>query len=179
MLNCRFINLIIFIPLFFTSCSEDELVSFSTGFEFPVIYGYYNIDHLFWYGECVGHPNIHLDDPRIKCNCDDWMCMKGLRISPNPVQNYVHVLITADSEIKPELYIVPAHNSLSTINSFYNCFNAMFLYTKGLPVIKLVPALGFNRIDLSNIEDGFYRVYVKIGDVLLYDNMFKCNTQFY
>lgn len=115
----------------------------------------------------VGVPNIKLGNESNEYNSE-----YHFSTYPNPCSGacYVDVKTPSPNETK-QLWVVEAlYYSNNTCNTT-NFGNATLLDMGGTPLIESEISSNNIAFDLSQFKDGYYRVYLKIGDLLLYDNL--------
>lgn len=152
---------IIFLIILLTSCNKEE-ISFPAGFNAPVIHGYMARDDFGNSVKLIGSDDRKTFDPGLKS-------MEINIVSyPNPCSEYF-TLHVGGAAISKKIWIIPGNGSdvlTSLINS--NC-----IVVQGQPIYGIETTSEDLRIDLNNFLYNYYRVYVKVNDVLLWDNIVK------
>lgn len=162
--------LVLFISFYLISCTSDDDNTFSVGFDAPVVHGILSTDIVGLFQGYIGNPNIRIYDSRLKPG-KDQLIGANLSLYPNPALNSVSIRMLGDFGIKREIYILAARNTLSHTHKHLAFLNAVFYYNDGKPVFSYTTDEEVIEVDVSNFHEGFYRVYVKIGNILLYDNL--------
>jgi hypothetical protein len=154
------------VTILLTACSKEEATERLPGFEVPVIAGFQMRSIM---GEAmgnVGYPNIKLYDGA------DFTSSKNFFSSyPNPSSSNLNIyVLERDYPTMKKIWMVPARRLGEPEKSVLN--QGMYsLYAGGTPLFQL-ETLGENIVlDVTGIPEGYYRLYVKIKNVLLYDNI--------
>ena len=163
--------------VFISGCTKEEADLRIPEFEIPVIHGYYVRDA---YGSIIGaygygEPNVRLSDAPDYMQSNNYLLMY-----PNPpISNIlnVHTKSPSSSKVK-KLWIThavlrPPFDSGIVPQDGWNNFVA-----GGAPLFEVEFTQDDIRLDLTELLDGYYRVYVKIDNYLLYDNL-VVNRRFY
>jgi hypothetical protein len=164
----------------FISCNKKDSEMRLSSLQTPVITGYQMRDIVGCIMSNIGDPNIKLIDGSNKYSFVSY---------PNPVSgNFMISMKTpADSMLK-QIWITPAvykgdGNTISASDP--NIFVAggfpileYETYSDDLYISMTKPntgdSLGFNGIPFP---DGFYRIYVKVNNTLLWDNLYLYNQK--
>lgn len=156
--------LFLVIILFLLACEKQESEFRSTSLDIPIITGYIMFDNFANFQGEVGYPNE---------NRGEYQSRYYLGFYPNPTEYRcnLHLRIPSrNSDVK--LWITPAVYMVD-VPSSQNYLGLTNMYAGGLPVFQIeVPGNDFS-IDLTSLEDGYYRIYLKIDEVLLYANLVK------
>lgn len=158
-------------------CTKEEADLRVPEFEIPVIHGYYVRDGTgsFMGSYGYGKPNVRLGDVP-----DYWQSNYFFVIYPNPpVLNTLYVLTKS-----------PSHNNVKKLWITHAVLRPPFdpgvvpqdgrnnFVAGGAPLFEVEFTQEEIRLDLTELDDGYYRVYVKINNQVLYDNL-VVNRQFY
>ncbi len=152
--------------VFFLSCTKEQADYRLPGFDTPVITGYHMRDPNGWEMGIIGTANVKLSDS------DSPLTSRySILIYPNPcITTFnMHIVAPENNQIK-KLWITRANISGNLSNSsVYLNMNAINI--GGFPVFQTDFTSEQISIDVSKFEDGFYRVYLKTGGFILYDNL--------
>ncbi|HAH56682.1 MAG: hypothetical protein PHW35_06400 [Lentimicrobiaceae bacterium] len=161
--NVLFFGLVI---LGLSACSKEETTERLPGFEVPVVRGFQmrNIN-----GELmgsVGNPNIKLYD-----GVDLYSSKVFFSSYPNPTSSTLLIFVLdMDYPTTKKIWMVPAKYLGEPEKSALN--QGMYtLYAGGTPLFQYEFIHENIGIDVSEFPEGYYRLYVKTKDVLLYDNI--------
>ena len=170
MIKIRTLSILILIQLL-SSCTKENTEFRMADFNIPIITGYYLRDVYGDYIGRVGYPNIKLGDKSNYSNSEYF-----LAFYPNPCNEHIgiHIESPVNSSTK-KLWITPAIFDERTTNSsiYLNCAN---IVVEGYPVYQTELDNNTTFLSLENIENGYYRIYLKIDDILLYDNLVIVKT---
>jgi hypothetical protein len=178
----RKLLVIFFLSLIFVSCSkENDIQKGSVGL--PVIRGFQLRNELGdIYGE-IGEPDNNIYYPQYSGHFTTGF---SILCFPIPNRNYYYNFYTEyNSNIniaifssKPvnhaELWIERALYNQTEDNNYYT---AGGVYASGNPHIvhidniDLTAGYNYTQVGTANIKAGYYRVFVKINNVLLWDNL--------
>ncbi len=152
----------IFLILTF-SCSEDESVTRIAQFETPVLTGFQLRDEMGQRLETIGEPNLQLSSSN---------SMTSFYFYPNPCTGNCAVQIKSENSVdKKYIWIVKALYNEYDINATVNTGNATTLFIGGEALINHEFFQNSLNINLNSLSDGYYRIYVKVDDEILYDNL--------
>lgn len=152
------------------SCSKNSAGFRLSNFETPIITGYEERDSngsLIWQW---GIPNIKTS---ISLSPEEKQYI--FAIFPNPCKNTCQIYVKSLSlnSIK-KLWIVKAiadsESFTSPIALGMNNFEI-----GGSPVFQLEFTQEHLSVDINNLDEGFYRIYVKVDNHILYDNIVILN----
>ncbi len=148
------------------SCTKDEADLRTSSFETPVVKGFIMRDPNGWIIGNIGNPNVKIGDPPNGTNSSF-----SVEVYPNPAVNlcHVHIISPNEDEIK-QVWLTRATASDQLYNSA-GILNMNALKIGGYPLFQALVSDDDVGLDLSKLEDGFYRVYVKMGGLLFYDNL--------
>ncbi|MDX9773806.1 MAG: hypothetical protein RBT02_10380 [Bacteroidales bacterium] len=162
----RKLNFILTIMILLSSSCEKEETDFPVYFYAPTIHGYYVTDDFGNMVELIGVDDMKYHDQRL-----DTVPFSNyilLNTFPNPCISYVNIYIGGQNIIK-KIWIVPARAS----EGLPYCMNANCLIVRGQPIYAVETDAAYFTIDLSSYEYNYYRIYVKIDDILLWNNIVK------
>ncbi len=160
---------LIHLIIFFFGCTKEEADFRLPEFEVPVIHGYFvraeNSLTVGYLGYAT--PNVNLGDGATLETSNYYLLM-----FPNPIHNFLTVEIKSPDKtevkklwithavLKPPLY------SGTVLTDNWNNFVA-----GGSPVLQKKFTQNTVFLDLTDLPDGYYRLYIKVNDHLLYDNL--------
>jgi hypothetical protein len=161
--------LVVFITFIFIGCTKEEADFRLPQFEVPVIHGYFARDaagsHMGIYG--YDRPNVNLGD-----HSDFRQARYFFMFFPNPTHNSVGIYAKSpdESEVK-KLWITravlrPPFDVGTVWADDKNNFIA-----GGAPLLQREFTGENIYLDLTDLPNGYYRIYVKINNLLLYDNL--------
>lgn len=167
-LKFLFISAIISLTL---GCSKEEADIRLSEFEKPVITGYELRDEQGTTKGTYGIPNIKLGNGSNSYNSEYFF-----RPYPNPCQYECKVYIKAPSAngIK-YIWIVQAQYQNNNSNTPTN-LGSNAIYVEGSPLVEKEFSSNNIAFDLSSLSEGYYRMYLKIDDLILYDNLVITNN---
>jgi hypothetical protein len=157
------IFIFIFLAILSASCEKEE-TSMPVNLYAPVIHGYFQTNG---YGDkirMVGSYDMKISVPSLNSSPKS-ICINSF---PNPCNKFIIVYIGGAGILK-KIWIVPANYS----NGSASLLNANFLSVQGQPVFSYETTEDGLEIDMSRYKYKYYRVYVKIDDILLWDNIVK------
>lgn len=131
----------------------------------PVVTGYYQRDLLGFDIAAIGNPNVNLHDS------NDYLNQTSFFTYPNPSEGWISISIESPEENgRKLLWITPAmwNDQLSDDQIGLNAINVV---VGGSPIFQAEFFSDYLAIDLSSLNDGYYRIYLKVNDCLLYDNL--------
>ena len=143
-------------------CTKEDSELRLSDFGVPTIRGY-NMRDLFGdYAGTVGTPNIKPGD-----GADYYFVFY-----PNPVEDFcsIYIKTPASNELK-KLWITPANFDNNITNSSINLNNANNIVIGGSPVFQTEFTNNKLTLNLSQVSDGYYRIYLEVDNYLLYDNL--------
>lgn len=153
--------LVILIIILFISCDKDE-TSFPGSLYAPIIHGYTVTDDFGNTVKIIGTDDSKRVDPQLNS-----MNVR-LRLYPNPCTQVITLDIGGPG-ISKKIWIVPA-NSSNFITSFNN---SACITVNGLPITTVETTSEILEIALDKFTSQYFRVYVKIDDILLWGNIVK------
>ncbi|MCK9617016.1 MAG: hypothetical protein M0R21_04190 [Lentimicrobiaceae bacterium] len=160
--------LIFLIVLFIISCSKEDNEFRLSDFSIPTINGYYQRDLVANIIGIVGTPNVRLGNSTGFNNsiyyffCYPNPCSKGLCA--------IHIKAPIKNEIK-KLWITPAYFNNQGSNNSIDLNNSSNIFIGGSPVFQTEFTSNDLTVNLSQIPNGYYRIYLKVNGYLLYDNL--------
>ena len=149
-----------------TACSKEEAPERLPGFDVPVIAGYEMRSAVGEYIGSIGYPNIKLYEG------ESYSSSKYFFASfPNPASSMIHVFVQErDSPGIKKIWMVPGRLQGEPKKSTLN--QGMYsLYAGGTPLFQAEFSGSNVALGLHDIPEGYYRIYLKIGDVILHDNI--------
>jgi len=148
------------------SCTKDEVDLRTSSFETPVVKGFIMRDPNGWIIGNIGNPNVKIGDPP-----NGSSSSFSVVVYPNPAVNWCHVHIISpnEDEIK-QVWLTRATASEQLYNSV-GILNMNAIKIGGYPLFQSEVSGHDVGLDISKLEDGFYRVYVKMDGLLFYDNL--------
>lgn len=149
------------------SCSKDDYEFRLSSFSTPVITGFIRRSEFGDYMGAVGVPNV---------NNGNYDSDYYFGLYPNPASEHCSLFIKSPMTMSlKKLWITPAQFGYQ-ISNYSNNFGMTNLYAGGIPLIQIEFNTDHIEIDLSSLEEGYYRIYLKIDDNLLYDNLVIINS---
>ena len=167
MKNTYLLVLLIGSIIIFSCTKENEELRLSD-FNVPSINGYYLRD---FYGDnigLVGIPNVKLGD-----GTDHQNSKYYFSFYPNPCTEDMCAIYTkspAGTEIK-KLWITQANWNTLGSNELIDINNTNNMIVGGSPIFQTEFTSDNLRVNLSSFPNGYYRIYLKVNDYLLYDNL--------
>lgn len=148
------------ILLLLLSCSKEDSDEMEGGlFRQPVITGYQlrSTDGS-PVGE-VGRPNVQLEKNGI-----------FLVTFPNPaVHGLALRLMKRSSNQRVKIFLLPAVTDIAD-SPHYTFSNSTFVQTAS-PLVEIETTKDYIHLDVRNLANGFYRLYINIDGTLLWDNI--------
>jgi len=154
--------ILISISLIVFACSKKDEIIRTSDMSVPQITGFEFKNEVGVITKIIGLPNNKLSDKQSNYHFTFY---------PNPAKDFGNIFIKTpnNNEIK-QIWIVQAQYSKIIPN--YSINNGMIIHTiGGTPLINLETSNNNFTINLNNLSNDYYRIYVQIGDVLLYDNI--------
>ncbi|MFO7868256.1 MAG: hypothetical protein R6U95_03035 [Bacteroidales bacterium] len=159
-------------------CTKDEPTYRLPGFQNPVITGYTAVDDAGNHLYIVGTPNTfikHGTPETIIGNNDtdlisDYNSAYKFLVFPKPCANNINIIIFSPNKSSlKKIWIVKAryYTEKETSNNLgFQSFNS-----GGTPLIQTEFRGEEKDIDVSNLSDGYYRIYLSVDDMIFYDNL--------
>jgi len=150
------------------SCTKKNEELRLSDFNIPTIKGYYLRD---FYGDnlgLVGTPNVKLGDA-----VDQQHSKYYFSFYPNPCTEDICAIYTkspVSKEIK-KIWISQAIWNAQGSYDFTDINNTNNLVVGGSPIFQAEITSANLKVDLSSFPNGYYRIYLKVNDYLLYDNL--------
>ncbi len=163
------ISLLIFLSLSFLSCDKEEEYVGLSEFEQPIVTGYYKRNDV---GNNMGvygssnKPNVYLGD-----GTNMYDSRYYFLAFPNPVVEKFNVHVKSPTSSVKTLWVTKAqYVGEENYNQYFD--GGMINVNVGSsPVIQLEFTSESQVIDISQLQDGFYKVYLKVDGELLHDNL--------
>jgi hypothetical protein len=154
--------------IFLGGCSEDEMIP-DTGLEVPVIHGYYARSEAGYSMGIYGYstPNVKLGN-----QSNDFMQSEYAFITfPNPAHNIYQVMINTpgQEEIKKIWLVQAVMRDPFQIPAVASDGNSNMIVNS--PLVQITTRQNHALLDVTNLPEGYYRIYVKVNNHLLYDNL--------
>ena len=150
------------------SCTKETADLRSSDFEIPIVEGYYVRDPMANIIGMAGNPNVRLvynPNPALSTRA------YSLIVYPNPCKEICAIAVVTQTGNEPKkIWITKAAVSEQFAKSSID-LNMVNMYVGGSPVKQFETDSDNIHIDTSTFDEGYYRVYIKVGDVLLYDNL--------
>lgn len=155
------------LTLLLVRCSDDEDVSVKPSpLDLPVITGFQVRDYNGSVRSSYGSPNIKLRD-----RSEESGSTLYFSVYPNPVEKYCSVYTDIpNNNAERHLWIVPAIYQGDEPPS-YSDMGMINFSAEGTPVIDITFTTEYYRLNLSDLETGFYKVYLEVGNSILNDNL--------
>lgn len=165
----RRIHLLFFIISFITinSCTKEETDIRLSEFEPPTITGFILKNELGESIKRIGVPNVKLGN-----ESNDWTSPYYFTQYPNPSIDiiFIHFRTPADGELK-KIWITQANVDNQFGGGFIGINNANNMVVGGSPLFQAETTSNSMHINLSWLPEGYYRIYIKVSEHLLYDNL--------
>lgn len=162
-------HLLYLIILFITinSCTKKDTEIRLSEFESPTITGFILKDEVGEIFKRIGVPNIKLGS-----ESNEWTSPYYFSIYPNPSIERIHVYIKtpAEEELK-KVWITQANVDNQVAGDFIGINNAYNINIGGSPLVHAETTSNSVSINLSTLPEGYYRIYIKVSEHLLYDNL--------
>lgn len=115
----------------------------------------------------MGVPNVKLGNESNDSNSDYYFTFY-----PNPSAERIFIYIeTPDNEELKKLWIVQANWDNQIPQDWIGLNNANNMTVGGSPLFQAEFTANSFGINLSQFTEGFYRIYLKVNEHLLYDNL--------
>lgn len=161
-----FIPIITFVIVLLCSCTKDEADLRTSSFETPVVKGFIMRDQNGWTMGYIGKPNVKTGEPPYEVSPGF-----SLFVYPNPAANSCHVWLNSPNENETKKVWLTRATAGDELYNSTGIANMNALIIGGCPLFQVEVTGNDVAIDLSLLDDGFYRVYVKMGGCLFYDNL--------
>ena len=153
------------------SCSKEESDIRLSEFDAPIITGFEERDEQSNVIRAIGNPNVKLGN-----ESNDYTSDYFFTSYPNPSRNSFQVSIkTPNPNSTQRVWIVQAQyyeNGTSTAN----IGGTTLLDVGGDPLIQYEGILNNLELDVSGLSEGYYRIYLQVDDLILYDNLVITNN---
>jgi len=176
MMKKNYLASLLCVLLFISGCSKEESDLRVAEFEIPIIHGYHvrTGEGLMAGSYGYGVPNVRLGDSQ-----DYFQSNYFFLCYPNPpIANMFNVFTKSpfNNELK-KLWIThailrPPFDAGIVLHDDWNNFVA-----GGAPVLEVEFTQKEIRLDVTHLNNGYYRVYLKIDNHVFYDNL-VVNKQF-
>lgn len=170
---------ILFISLIYSlSCTKEESDFRLSMINMPIITGYNLRDLEGVYIGAIGNPNINTcciidgnksnDMDSLSPNTINTTCLIAY---PNPCKETLMLRIQSPSEqLDKKIWITKATLNYQIVSST-NDLNMTFMSVGGSSLLQYETTNDAIMMNISSFDDGYYRIYVKIADHVLYDNL--------
>lgn len=150
------------------SCSKEEPEIRLSQFETPVVTGFELRDEFGNLNKVIGNPNIKLGN-----ESNDHTSEYYFITFPNPSINSCRVNIkTPNPHSIKRVWIVEAKYFGNSSSSTTHLGASSLIDVGGSPLIQSEgPYNGLISIDLSSLKEGYYRIYLEVDHLILYDNL--------
>jgi len=163
------LGILIFALVAVSGCTKEEADFRIADFATPFIHGYFARDEA---GNPMGvygyaQPNVNLGDKSSFYESNYYVT-----IFPNPTHNYLSVYTKSpEPNQMKKLWITPAilrppFENGAVLTDSWNNFVA-----GGYPLLQLKFMENNAYLDLTDLPNGYYRLYLKVNDQLLFDNL--------
>jgi hypothetical protein len=173
----RFLSLIVFM-ISIMSCTKDESDIRLPEFDVPVITGFYLRDQTGMGTGVIGDPNVRTCGTAAGSNSDgtdntgsitgSTICFTAF---PNPFSGLLMLYFETPLPETEKLIWITRAVFGNQASASANSFNMALINVGGAPLFQLKTTGDEICLDLSSFDRGYYRIYIKIGDSLLYDNL--------
>lgn len=164
-MNKQVVILCIIITFLF-SCNKNDNEFRLSEFQTPVVTGFLLRDVTGSVIKEIGTPNVKLSD----ISNDQQMAKTSFVVYPNPSNHVIAITIESSSFMEAKIWVVRA-NYVEATSNYGDYLNSNTLIAGGSPVFYMESSSNTVLIDARHFEEGFYRIYVKRGDLLLWDNL--------
>jgi len=163
----RLLFLLLTVLAFFSCTKEDNDLRLSD-FNAPTIRGYYLRDYTGFDIGVVGNPNVK----RIS-GFDYSSSEYSFTFYPNPLSDFCNISLKIPVNAQTvKLWITQASYCYDTSDNTIDINNTNNVVIGGSPLFQNeFPAGSMIGLNLSQLPDGYYRIYLKVDDCLLYDNL--------
>lgn len=143
-------------------CSKKNDLVRTSDMSVPQITGFQIRNEVGSITKIVGLPNIKLNDDQLNYK---------FTFFPNPTKDIGMLYIyTPKSNVAKQIWVVQAQ--YDNFAEDFRIGNGMIInFIGGTPLFNLETTSENVALNLKDLYNGYYRVYVQIGDVLLYDNI--------
>jgi hypothetical protein len=162
--------LFICISALFISCTKESAIGLRTDeLQSPVVTGYYMRDEQ---GAVMGVFGGSTPNVKLEHNNKEYF----LTIFPNPIRKDrgAYLYLKSPPNTLKKFWITKANNPRGVNN-----LNSTVLVAGGMPIFQMETYGNWLYIDANTVfqglPEGYYRAYLKINDVLLYDNLLIIN----
>lgn len=163
------IHLLFYIILFIavTSCTKEDTETRLPEFDAPKLTGFILKTDFGEIYKTIGVPNIKWGNESNDRNSPYYFS-----IYPNPCFDllFVHFKTPAEGELK-KIWIVQANVENQVAGAFIGINNANNIVVGGSPLFQAETTSNSIHLNLTLLPEGYYRIYIKVGEHLLYDNL--------
>lgn len=155
--------------LILNCCTKENTDLRLSDFKTPIIEGYYLRDLQGNSMGIIGYPNVKLSIGSSYINSTYYFSFY-----PNPcTEEFCAIYVkTPESQKSVKLWITRANFKNQVSNSSLDISNMNNLVIGGSPIFQTeITTNQHNTINLSNFDNGYYRIYLKVDEYLLYDNL--------
>lgn len=154
------------------SCSKEDSDMRLAEFDIPVLTGFELRDEQGSLMRVIGTPNIKLGS-----ESNDYNSKYFFSSYPNPCRDICAIFIKTPNSIeKKQIWIVQALYNDITTNTTANLGNTSLLGVGGTPIVQSEITSNNAVFDLRSLNEGYYRIYLKVDDLILYDNLIVTNN---
>ena len=156
---------ILTIAFLLAGCTKEEADFRLPYFNIPVIEGFYVKNQYGQLVDMVGQPNIKIMDGTSLQN-------SRFRINtfPNPCTGRLYCSTGSSQSTIKKIWITAAQAG-DEIQNLMITAGSVSMYDGGKPLFQIETDNNNLSINIENFETGFYRLYVKMDDCILYDNI--------
>lgn len=151
-----------------SSCSDEEVDMRLSSLETPVITGYEWRDVYAQLVKSIGTPNIKLGN-----ESNHYSSAYYFKSYPNPCSDKLAIFVkipNSDKTIKT--WIVQAQYVNQVTSSPNQVGNSVIMHAGGAPILQQEFLGNVTSFDVSELKNGYYRLYVQVDSILLYDNIY-------
>jgi hypothetical protein len=169
---------LIFFTIALLGCSKKEPTYRLPSFEKPIITGYTALDEVGNYLYTVGKPNIKTtygeQESTISNNGTDisvdYSSAYEFIVFPKPCINHLNIIaFSPQKSSTKKVWIVNAH--YYTEETISNNLGFQSFNSGGTPLIQIEFTGNDEYLDVSSLPNGYYRIYLSVDDIILYDNL--------
>ncbi|MFO7829115.1 MAG: hypothetical protein R6V23_10865 [Bacteroidales bacterium] len=163
-----FVIFLISLAVLVSSCSDEEADMRLSNLETPVVTGYEWRDLNAQLVKTIGTPNIKLGN-----ESNDYSSAYYFKSYPNPCSDELAVFVkmpNPDQTIKS--WIVQAQYTDQVTNSPNQIGNSVTMHAGGASILQQEFSGNVTIFDVSELKNGYYRLYLRVDGILLYDNIY-------
>lgn len=173
-MNKSFIISIIAIILLFEGCSKDDEGINSPVLSPPILTGFELLDEFGVQFGQIGYPNTRVTNEDVT-HSGHLPLHPNISCYPNPVSDRLAVRIYIENEGRQKVFITIVEGIFSSDNEEPILSNMVISeFSSGSlkeSEYEMYSGIHTTVLSLGDLPDGYYRIYVKVGDELFWDNL--------